>query len=51
MSKNNKRKVDDFQHGNLKDRQLNPKHSVPQASRFIEPDQNREIKRHPQLYP
>jgi len=51
MSKNKRKKVDDFQHGNLKDRQLNPKHSLPEASKFTEPDQNREIKRRPQLYP
>ena len=51
MSKNKQKKVDDFQNGNLKDRQLNLKHSLPEASRFTELDQNREIKRRPQLYP
>ena len=51
MSKNKQRKVDDFQNGNLKDRQINAKHGMPEASRFTEPDQNREIKKRPQLYP
>jgi hypothetical protein len=51
MSKNKRKKVDDFQHGNLKDRQLNSKHSLPEASKFTEPDQNRLIKQRPQLYP
>lgn len=51
MSKNKIKKVDDFQHGNLKDRQLNMKQSLPEASKFTEPDQNRHMKRRPQLYP
>ena len=51
MSKKKKRKVDDFQEGNLKDRKLNPKHSLPEASRFTELDQNKEIKQRPQFYP
>ena len=49
MSKNNKKKVDDFQQGNLKDRQLNIKKSAPAASRFTEPDQNRQIRQRPQF--
>ena len=49
MSKNNKKKVDDFQNGNLKDRQLNFKKSIPNAARFTEPDQNRQIKQRPQF--
>jgi len=50
MSKKKKRQVDDFQNGNLKDRQLNPRNSIPEASRFTEPDQNKEIKQRPQFY-
>ena len=49
MSKNKKKKVDDFQNGNLKDRQLNIKQSAPEASRFTEPDQNRQMKQRPQF--
>ena len=49
MSKKKKRKVDDFGDGNLKDRLLNPKDSLPDASRFTEPDQNKKIKQRPQF--
>jgi len=49
VSKSRKRKIDDFQDGNLKDRQLNVKKSSPEASRFTEPDQNRLMKQRPQF--
>jgi len=49
MSKKKKRKVDDFSDGNLKDRLLNSKDSLPDASRFTEPDQNKKVKQRPQF--
>ncbi|MCL1989436.1 MAG: hypothetical protein FWG67_00950 [Defluviitaleaceae bacterium] len=49
MSKNKKKKVDDFQDGNLKDRVLNIKQSTPEAQRFTEPDQNQQRRQRPQV--
>jgi len=45
-----KRKVDDFKHGNVKGVRLDPKKSLPEASRFTEPDQNKKVKQGGQLY-
>ena len=42
MSKKKKRQAGVFQTGNLKDRQLNPKHTLSEANRFTESDQNKE---------
>ena len=49
MKKSKIKKVDDFKSGNLKDRQLNFKQSLPDATRFTEPDQNRDMKQRPQF--
>lgn len=47
MSKNKRQNEDNFQDGNLKDRQLKIRKSQPDASRFTEPDQNKQIKQRP----
>jgi len=49
MSKNNRKNEDNFQDGNLKDRQLNIKKSSPAAERFTEPDQNRLTRTRPKM--
>ena len=45
-----KKKVDDFKHGNVKGCRLDPKHSLPEASKFTEPDQNKQVKQGGQLF-
>ena len=40
----------DFKRGNVKNRRIDLKDSLPEASRFTEPDQNKHVKQRPQLY-
>jgi len=39
-----------FKNGNVNDLRLKVNKSVPQASKFIEPDQNKKVKQGGQLY-
>lgn len=40
----------DFSNGNIPDVKLEVKKSLPEANRFIEPDQNKKVKQGGQLY-